>query len=327
MGVEERRHEVTAILRQMMPRVLAEGEFADAAFIVSELRKIAETKANPTITQEVDNIIGELSDPIVLEQLVRLMDDGSLDPSSEDLATLLGALQPEAITVLIHAIPAVTHGEVRQKLHETLERLARLNLDFMASLIQSPEPAVAAEAARIAGRLQMNGTAEVVASLLDRPEREVRLAAVESLALLRTSMSGAPLLGALTDASRDVRVAAAKGLAKMKYRPGYKELEDHVTGKELKTRDLTEQLAFFEAYALAAGQEGTRLLNRLLNGRRFLWLKHSSQVRACAARGLGLIGGEDAEAALNRALRDGDPMVMSAVHTARRGNREEPHED
>jgi hypothetical protein len=87
-----------------------------------------------------------------------------------------------------------------------------------------------------------------------------------------------------------------------------------VTGKELMNRDLTEQVAFFEAYALTAGDAGTRLLARLLNGRRFLWFKYPGKMRACAARALGLLGGEEANAALTAAERDKDPMVLSAVH-------------
>nr|NIM27163.1 hypothetical protein [Gammaproteobacteria bacterium]NIQ25851.1 hypothetical protein [Gammaproteobacteria bacterium] len=110
----------------------------------------------------------------------------------------------------------------------------------------------------------------------------------------------------------------ARGLAELKYRPGAEHLERYITGSELKRRDLTEQLAFFEAYAQAAGADSVRLLNRLLNGRRYLWVKYPSRVRACAARALGLVGGVEAEKALTAAGRDRDPMVLSAVHTASR---------
>jgi HEAT repeat protein len=140
---------------------------------------------------------------------------------------------------------------------------------------------------------------------------------VKALVEMRTSVAGSPLLKALTDEQRDVRVAAAKGLAALRYSPGAVELEKHIMGKELQKRDLTEQLAFFEAYAEAAGPKGIKLLSRLLNGRRFLWMKHPSPVRACAARALGIIGGKDADMELNVAEMDRDPMVLSAVHKAR----------
>jgi HEAT repeat protein len=218
----------------------------------------------------------------------------------------------------MQAIPSVGRKEAREHLLATLDRLAREHPPLIDRLVRSDDPRVAAQSAQIAGRLKMTDSAEAVARLLQRPERDVRLAAVRVLVELRTSMAGPPLLKALTDDSRDVRVAAAKGLAELKYTPGVAQLEGHITSNELRQRDLTEQLAFFEAYAQAAGDEGVRLLTRLLNGRRFLWMRYPSQVRACAARALGLVGTQQADAALNEAERSKDPMVLSAVHAARR---------
>jgi len=57
----------------------------------------------------------------------------------------------------------------------------------------------------------------------------------------------------------------------------------------------------------------------MLNGRRFFWVRYPSRMRACAARALGLVGGEEAGKALQIAERTRDPMVLSAVHAARRG--------
>ena len=321
LGEIERRGEVVEILRQMLPRVLAEGGFTQAAYIVGELKTIADKKNHLELVREVDEIIGELSQPIVLEQLVRILEDGTIDPNSEALATLLSALRPEAIVVLIQMIPGIARKDVRDQLLATLDTLARKNPKVMEGLVASEDSRVAAESARIAGRLKMTGMAEAVSALLGRADGQVRLAAVEAMVALRTSMAGAPLLKALEDDSREVRVAAAKGLAELKYSPGAKRLEEYLTGGELKRRDLTEQLAFFEAYARAAGDNATHLLARLLNGRRFLWLKHPSQVRACAARALSLVGSSDANNALSQAERDSDPMVLSAVHQARRGRR------
>ncbi len=320
IGDEERRGEILGILRQMLPRVLAEGEFGDAAFLVGELQRIAERKNDAKIKEQVDEIIGELSQPIVVEQLIRLLEDGAIDPNSDELATLLNALKAEAIIVLMRALPLLTRKQAIDQLAATLERLAGLNPELIASLVRSDDPRVAAETARIAARLKLTGAAEAVAALMSRRDARVRLAAVESLVALKTSIAGAPLLRALEDENRDVRVAAARGLAELKYTPGSVELEQYIKGSELKKRDLTEQLAFFEAYALAAGADSVKLLGRLLNGRRFLWVKHPSRVRACAARALGLVNATEAHQALQAAAHDRDAMVLSAVHAASRAS-------
>ena len=318
MGDEQRRGEIFRIIQQMLPRVLAEGNFELAAFILHELRSVAEQQESPDVTSQVDGIVAELSQPIVLEQLVRVLEDGSLEPTSDSLATLFNALNPEAIVALVGALQTVHRQEARKLLGETLDRLASSNEQMMLDLVKSEDPQVAVEAARIVGRLQLVNSVDSVAALLKRPEAEVRRAAVDALVEMRTSRAGEALLEALVDSDRDVRVTAARGVAELKYSPGAKRLESYITGREIQKSDLTEQRAFFEAYARAVGEEGTRLLNRMLNGRRFLWFRFPPQLRACAARALGLVGGSDAENALNRGERDRDAMVLSAIHTARR---------
>lgn len=323
MGDLDRRGEIVGILRQMLPRVLAEGNFGDAAFVIAELEGIAKKREDQTdIAEQVEDIVRELSEPMVLQQLVRVLDDGSIDPNSEELATLLGALRPEAIETLIQAMETITRPEAKERLLETMDRLASKNPGLMAKLVRAEDPRVAAETARIAARLKMAGTAEAIVSLLKRPSPDVRLAAIESLVSLRTSQAGSALLGALSDSSREVRVAAARGLAELQYHPAASDLEAQVKGKELLKRDLTEQLVLFEAYALTAGDEGVQVLGRMLNGRRYLWVKYPSRTRACAARALGMVGGPVAQEALKTAEGDKDPMVMSAIHTARRGREE-----
>ena len=327
MGDEDRRSEIMGILREMLPRVLAEGGFDDAALILKHLQKIAEEKGDPAVKEQVDTITAEMSQPLVLEQLVRVLEDGSIGPTSEALATLLSALRPEAIVVLMQALQTVVREEARKKLGETLDRLASMNPKLMDDLVKAEDPRVAAEAARITGRLQMVNTVDSVASLMSREEEEVRIAAVEALVAMRTGRAGGALLKALDDLNRDVRVAAAKGISDLKYSPGAEKLEGFVRGRELRGRDLTEQLAFFEAYACAAGEDSARLLTRMLNGRRFLWFRYSSQQRACAARALGLVGGGIANDALNTGERDRDPLVLSAVHAARRLPEDDEQED
>ncbi len=295
----------------------AEGDFAHAAYMVREIEAIAKKRQQQDIIEEVDNVVAELSQPIVVEQLVRVLEDGSIDPNSEDLATLLGVLRAEAVSTLMKAIPLVLQRDAKEQLMATLDRLAAANPKLMASMIGDDDPRVAAEAAKLAGRLKMAGTAEAIAGLLKRTEPEVRLAGVQALVELRTSVAGKPLLLALHDDQRDVRVAAARGLADLRYSPAAEELEGHITNKDLLKRDLTEQLAFFEAFARAAGNGGVKLLAKLLNGRRFLWLRHPSSLRACAARALGIIGGAEANRELNTAEMDRDTMVLSAVHKAR----------
>ncbi|MBI4513762.1 MAG: hypothetical protein HY702_06590, partial [Gemmatimonadetes bacterium] len=318
-GEEEFWPEALASLKDLLPRLLATGDFVTAGLMLVELDAIAGKRSE--LRAEVDRFLEEASEPDVLGELVRTLEDGSVNPSGEGLASFLGALRPSAIPILMRAVADVQRHEARVQLMEALERLAAAHHDRVIKLLTSPDPVVVTEAVRMAGRLAIADAAPHLAALLDREENEVRVVAVEALATLKSSVSGETLLRALADSDRTVRLAAARGLAALAYAPGAGPLARWVTGRSLRKRDLTEQLAYFEAYARAAGEEAVATLEQLLFKRRWWGGRQLPSVRACAARALGLIESPAATAALARAEGDRDPMVRSAVQAARRGRR------
>jgi HEAT repeat protein len=92
-----------------------------------------------------------------------------------------------------------------------------------------------------------------------------------------------------------------------------------VKGRSLRDADLTEKMAFFEAYGTLAAQAGVAFLDGLLNGKGFLGKREDPELRACAAMALGKIGSRDAADALQRAQGDKDVLVRNAVNRAVRG--------
>jgi HEAT repeat protein len=96
-------------------------------------------------------------------------------------------------------------------------------------------------------------------------------------------------------------------------------VESSVKGRALKDADLTEKMAFFEAYGALAGSSGVTFLDGLLNSKGFLGKREDSEIRACAAMALGKIGSRDAADALQKAQGDKDTLVRNAVNRAMRG--------
>jgi HEAT repeat protein len=144
-------------------------------------------------------------------------------------------------------------------------------------------------------------------------------------AVLETAavIPSAPLAGALQrllgSADGGMRVAAARVLGRVKYAPAAPELKRILEGKELRQTDVTEKVAFFEAYGTLAGEGAVEFLDRVLNGRGFLGRREPADVRAGAALGLGKVGTTAARAALERARDEEDPVVRSAVGRALKG--------
>ena len=97
-------------------------------------------------------------------------------------------------------------------------------------------------------------------------------------------------------------------------------LEEAVLGKEIRSRDLTERRAFFEAYGTIAGGLGVSNLQGILFRTGF-WRPVDADTRACAAMALGNVESPSARVALQRATKDREPVVRSA---AMRALRQEP---
>jgi HEAT repeat protein len=95
-------------------------------------------------------------------------------------------------------------------------------------------------------------------------------------------------------------------------------VESVVLGRAVREMDLTEKMAFFEAYGSIAGPAGLKPLAGLLLPRGLLKLKEPPETRACAAIAVGRIRTPEARELLQRVADDKDLVVRNAVSRALR---------
>jgi HEAT repeat protein len=177
---------------------------------------------------------------------------------------------------------------------------------------------IVAGAARLTGQIGLPAAVPHVAALLDQDSVSVRRAAVEALIQIKSGAAlDALLQKALEDSERDVRLTVARGIASLRYQPARQRLEGLLQGRVVRDTDLTEQIAFFEAYGAVANAESVAMLDRMLNGKK-LFGKQSPELRACAAMALGKVGSQASRDSLERAADDANPMVRNAVMKALR---------
>ena len=124
--------------------------------------------------------------------------------------------------------------------------------------------------------------AQIGASLW-HAERAIRLAAVQALAEIGSPGAMQGLERTLDDDDREVRLAAVRVLGQRRHRASIGRIETLVQGKDVRSADLTEKMAFFEAYGAMVGEEGVAILDAMLNSGGFLRKREDPEVRACAA--------------------------------------------
>jgi HEAT repeat protein len=315
-----RQVRIVGTVADILPNLLGAARVDRAAYLMENMVTIATSPQGPTapVLREIRALFDQLATPETIGELARTIEDAGEAIAPSDVAALLAYFPPEALRPLLKAAEGVERPEARATLLASALRLAGPNPEGLRSLVADADPAVAAGAARLVGRLRTAEAAPELARLMRRPEASTRLAAVEALQELRSPSAAGHIEKALEDEDREVRIAAARALAALRWTAARPRLEALIDGKRLREADLTERIAFFEAYGTLAGPEAVPLLDRLLNGKNWLGRRESGDLRACAALGLGRIRHADAERALGGAAADPDPVVRNAVGRALR---------
>ena len=317
----ERQGEILEIFKILLPNFLSRGALSSAGAVLEEVARLlsSEDALQPAQRVTAEEILEEVSGAESLKELIQALEDGSISPDPAELGSFLRHLRSDALGPLLRGAEEAEDPRIKVILQEAVKGIAR---DYSAALLkclESSDPVVVAGAVSLAGKMGVKESASQVASLLSHESAKVRLAAIEAATDLKVSLALSALKDVLADPEREVRIAAARALGSLRYRPGAPYLREAIKGKEIRLADISEQITFFESYGLIQDPEGVPLLDRLLNGRGFLRRKETGEIRACAALALGKMDSSEANAALEKALGEPDPVVRSAVNRALRG--------
>ncbi len=311
----DRQAEILDILDQLLPLFLSRGHLREATLVLQELDRLsaADGPFGADLASRVELLFDRLSDPRVLEQFVQALEDGAVSPESEDVGLFFSRLQASAMPVLIRFAELTENGAVQQRLASAIDGVAARYPDEVNRLLASEETDMVAGAARAAGRVRLAPAVPGLSRALDHADREVRLAVVSALADMRLTPALHALVAALEDEDREVRIAAATALREVRFASGRDALAAAIDGRRLRESDLTEKMAFFQAYGAVGGSAAVQRLAGILNDRGFLGRRSPTDYRACAALALGEAGSGAATEALERARHDDDPVVRNAV--------------
>ncbi|HSG10038.1 MAG TPA: HEAT repeat domain-containing protein, partial [Longimicrobiales bacterium] len=316
----ERQSEILGMLGTLLPNFLSRGALVGATRILEELRKL---EGMPGVfdeqrLQESRAILDEVSAPAAIGELIQSLYDSSIRAAPQQLSAFLRFLRAGALSPLLRASETVDHKELQAVLRGAVKGIAERNRGALVRLLGEDDPIVASGAARLAGEIQVAEAGPALAGLLAHADKKVRLAAVEAAVSLKASTAAGALQQTLDDPEREVRIAAARALASLRYAPAAPRLAEILGSREIRASDISEKVAFFEAYGMVAGAAAVGMLDKLLNGKGFFGKREPAEIRAAAALALGKVPVAEARAALERASEEDDPVVRSAVNRALR---------
>ena len=314
------RDEVIDNIEYLMLALLAIGELRSVAYLLSE-SQVAVGRA-PAVTEGQRERLGRLPDRLSaaepLGQLLQALDESADLPPEAELTELFQQLRPQALETIFAWLPRLQNGRVRAQVETAAERLAVGNTAELVRLIGSRNPVVAEEAIRRATNMKSAAAVAPLARVLTEGDVPLRQAAVAALTAIGSPGAMQGLERAVEDADREVRVAAVRTLAARGYRGVFARIESAVKGRTLRDADLTERMAFFEAFGSMCGDGGVAYLDGILNGKGLFGRREDAELRACAAIALGRVGTKRAHEALQKASSEKDVVVRNAVNRALR---------
>ncbi len=288
------RAELISIVENFIPYLLGAADFRSVAVILRETRAILQRAREliPEHRATLEGLPARLSQHDALSQLLQSLDEAALHPTEDELSELFQELRPEALSTLMVWVAKLHDERVRDLVQAAAARLAQGNASEVLKALASEDGAA---------QLEM-----------------VKLAVVEALTAISSPSAMRLLEKAIDDGDRDVRIAAVRFLGSRGYRNAAARIESMVTGSKLRNADLTEKMAFFEAFGALVGPKGIPALEKMLAAKGLLTRKEDPETRACAAMALGKVRTPEARAVLERAGQDKDPLVRNAVTRALR---------
>jgi hypothetical protein len=317
----EVRKEILEILDSTLVNLLATGHFRGVAHLLREVQATMQRASDlsPEHKHALNELPIRLSAPESLAQLLQSLDDTAELPPQSELMEMFDQLRPIALGTVFSWLRRMHNPKVRPLLEAAAERLASLNTTELVRLIVAPEREVALEAIRRAGALKTPAAVQSLSKVLSGPDVELRQTAVQALTEIGSPSALQALERGVEDSDREVRISTVRAFTARTYRLVLPRIDAAVKGKAVREADLTEKMAFFEAFGTLAGDGGVQYLDSVLNGKGFLGRREDSELRACAAIALGRIAGPKATEVLRKASSEKDVVVRNAVNRALRG--------
>ena len=314
------RQEILRVLERLFPNLLNARDYRSAAAVLRESKLLRDkaVQLQPELTERLEVFVTKLSEPAIVGQLLQSLDEASHLGVETHAAEVMRELRATALEPLVGWLPNLTSDPLRKMLEEVVDRLAHTYPAEVQRILKLPESPALLGMVTLCGRLGLHQAVQGLAETISHPDPAIRLAVVQTLGLLGTPGAMTVVDKAIEDEDRNVRLAAVRSAGSRGYKGALRRVEAVVLGKAIKGMDLTEKMAFFEAYGSIAGANALKPLSALLLERGLLRMKEPPETRACAAIALGRLKTAAAREVLQRAQDDKELVVRNAVNRALR---------
>ena len=256
--------------------------------IVTYLRKVSGVYHDPKQLAMITNTINKAGS---LENL-RILFSGPAE--SGDIIHYLLLLGKDSVPLMIQMLGELQEMKQRKFLCEILAEIGREHLDAFSEGLNDERWYLVRNIALILGMTKEPAAVKYLEKIMGHANMKVRREVIKTLEGIKSEDTKDLFLIAIKDDDLTIRIRALKALRRFKDPVLYKMLKGNTSMEELKKKTFEEKRGLLEAIAANGGEDAFPLLADLFKKRGLLEKEEITEIRACAAYGLGLINTPEA---------------------------------
>jgi HEAT repeat protein len=284
--------------------------------IIQNIGKIADIRmGNRDIRGEIEiltdlrKIAGSYDEPGQRDLIAAVIDDaGTVDKlrilfsSSEpqDIRQYLVLLGTNSIPNMIQLLGELQEMKQRKLLCEILAEFGKQESGMLSQALTDDRWYLVRNIVMILGMTKEPGVVKHLETVIGHPNEKVRREVVKALENISSERTKDLFRVALNDEDSVIRIRALRALKKFKDPALFRRLKEKASMEELKKKSFEEKREILETLAVLGGADAFPVLSELFKKRGFIETDETTEIRACAAYGLGLINTPEAAALIEK---------------------------
>lgn len=281
----------------------------DIQGVIEILKALRSISADYTSAEQTDMGGGIFAGAGTIESLRMLFGAAS---SNEEIRQYLTLLSKNQIPNMIELLAELQERRQRRLLCEVLAEVGKEDIDAFSRAVDDPRWYLVRNAAMILGMTKMSEAVKYVEKTLKHPDLRVRREAIRALDGIPSSETKRLFVYGIKDPDLTVRITALKALGRYRDPELFQTLKGMASVEELRKKPLAEKKEILEAIAFSGGVNALPLIADLFKKRGFIEKKETTEIRASAAYGLGVIGTPEALSLLQRETESKKDILRDA---------------
>lgn len=289
---------------------LQKRDIEECIRILSGLSDIAAV-CDPNRLEVVKGVLSKAGEP---ENLSRVAESSE----GEQVRRYFSLVAGNSIRSIVQILADVQDRKQRKIICEVLAETGRDAVEILGELAEDTRWYLVRNIVFVLGLIRDPSAVKYLEKTAKNPDVRVRRETVRALENIRVEETKRIFLGMLKDPDLTIRVSALKSLRRFKDSAIFGTLKGSASRDELKKRPFVEKRELLETLAVLGGDEAIPILSGLLKKRWLIEKDDSTEIRAAAAYGLGLVGGPEAKALLEREADSRKRLLKQACANALR---------